>query len=58
MTRSEQRYQKAIKMLTEEYRKAQAAVYVRKPMAYALYQVFRWFDANEKPRYTEGSEKE
>ena len=58
MTRSEQKYQKAIKMLGEEYRKAQAAAYVHKPMAYALYQVFRWFDANEKPRIAEGREKE
>ena len=49
MTRNEQRYQKAIKMLAEEYRKAQAAAYVHKPMSYALYQVWKYFDAYEKP---------
>ena len=50
MTRSEQRLSKAIKMLKEEYIRAQASVFVRKPMAYALYQVWKWFDANEKER--------
>ena len=55
MTRSEQKYQKAIKMLAEEYRKAMAQVSVRKPMAYALYQVWRYFDQHEKSRLAEGS---
>lgn len=50
MTRSEQRLQKAIKMLTEEYRKAQAATWVEKPMSYALYKVWKYFDAHEKSR--------
>lgn len=50
MTRSEQKYQKAIKILAEEYCKAQACVWVEKPMAYALYQVWKWFDTNERPR--------
>ena len=58
MTRSEQKYQKAIKMLAEEYRKSQAMVFVRKPMAYALYQVWKWFDENEKPRITESEDEE
>ena len=53
MTRSEQKYQKAIQMLTEEYRKAQANVYVGKPLSYALYQVWRYFDKYEKSRLAE-----
>ncbi len=56
MTRSEHKYQKAIKMLAYEYCKAQAMAFVRKPMAYALYQVWKWFDGNEKSRIAEGSE--
>lgn len=56
MTRSEQRYQKAIKMLAEEYRKSQASVSVKKPMAYALYQVWKYFDKHEKPRFAESEE--
>lgn len=55
MTRSEQKYQKAIQMLTEEYRKAQANVYVTKPLSYALYQVWKYFDKNEKSRLAERS---
>ena len=58
MTRSEHKYQKAIKMIAEEYRKAQAIVFVRKPMSYALYQVWKWFDENERPRITEREDKE
>lgn len=53
MTREERRYQKAIKMLAEEYHKAQAASWVQKPMSYALYQVWKYFDAYEKPRTAE-----
>ena len=45
-------------MLAEEYRKAQALEFVRKPMAYALYQVWKWFDENEKPRIAESGDKE
>ena len=56
MTRSEQKYQKAIKMLADEYRKAQTMAFVRKPMAYALYQVWKWFDENEKSRIAESEE--
>ncbi len=50
MTRSEQKYQKAIKMLQDEYVKAQASAFVRKPMAYALYQVWKYFNTKEKSR--------
>ena len=57
MTRAERRYQKAIKMLAEEYHKAQAASWVVKPLAYALYRVWKYFDAYERPRTAEGSEK-
>lgn len=56
MTRSKQKYQKAIKMLAEEYRKAQMLAFVHKPMAYALYQVWKYFDEHEKPRMAERSE--
>ena len=58
MTRSEHKYQKAIKMLAEEYRKAQMLAFVQKPMAYALYQVWKYFDEHEKPRIAESEEKE
>lgn len=57
MTRSEQKYQKAIKMLAEEYRKAQASVWVEKPISYALYQVWRYFDTHEKSRMAESEEQ-
>jgi len=58
MTRSEHKYQKAIKMLADEYRKSQAMVFVYKPMAYALYQVWKWFDEHETPRIAESEDKE
>ena len=58
MTRSEHKYQKALKMLAEEYKRSQTMVFVRKPMAYALYQVWKWFDENEKPRIAESEDKE
>ena len=50
MTRSEQKFQKAVTLLKKEYIKAQAAVFVNKPMSYALYQVWKQFDASEKGR--------
>lgn len=56
MTRSEQRIQKATKMLEEEYRKALAQAWVGKPMAYALYQVWKYFDEHEKSRLAESEE--
>lgn len=56
MTRSEQKYQKAIKMIAEEYRKAQASCYIRKPISYALYQVWKYFNMHETSRYSEGEE--
>ena len=57
MTRSEHKYQKAIKMLAEEYRKAQTMAFVHKPMAYALYQVWKYFDEHEKPRMAESEDE-
>ena len=57
MTRSEQKHNKAVKMLAEEYRKAQENVWVDKPMAYSLHQVWKWFNANEKPRSPRESEE-
>lgn len=40
---------KAIKLLEAEYEKAKANNYVRNPIAYALYQVWRIAD-NEPPK--------
>ncbi len=56
MSRSEQKYQKVLKMISDEYRKAQESTWVRKPMAYALYQVWKWFDQHEKPRSQQESD--
>lgn len=58
MTRSEQKYNKAVKMLVEEYCKAQGNVWVRKPMAYSLYQVWKWFNTNEKHRLPQAESEE
>lgn len=41
---------KAIKLLRAEYEKAQDLEFVHKPMAYALYQVWKYFDETEKDR--------
>ena len=48
MTRAEQKLNKAVKILTDEYNKALSDKYVQKPMAYALYQVWKHFDEKEK----------
>lgn len=58
MTRSEQKIQKALKMLTEEYQRSKEIVWIRKPMAHALYIVWRYFDEYEKPRIAESEDKE
>lgn len=50
MTRSEQKFNKAIEILKKEYIKSQASVYVAKPMAYALYQTWKYFDGHEGSR--------
>ena len=47
MTRSEQKLEKAIRLLKQEYANAQASDFVNKPMSYALYQVWKKFDSNE-----------
>lgn len=36
--------EKAIKVLTEEYKKAKKIGWIRNPMAYALYQTWKIFD--------------
>lgn len=41
---------KAIKMLTEEYTKAQSLTHINKPLSYALYQTWKYFDQHEKLR--------
>lgn len=47
VTRSEQRFEKAVKMLKEEYTYAMANCSINKPIAYALYRVWRYFDKTE-----------
>lgn len=42
--------EKAIKKLMEEYEKARNAEFVRDPVAYALYQVWKLADADDKPK--------
>ena len=42
--------EKAVEMLQEEYSKAKQQAYIRKPMAYALYETWKKFDEMEKVR--------
>lgn len=44
------RLQTVIKKLTAEYEKAKANKTIRKPISYALYQVWRYADAYEKEK--------
>lgn len=41
---------KVIRMLGSEYAHAQCLSFVRKPMSYALYQVWKYVDRKEKER--------
>lgn len=56
MTRDEQRLEKAIKVLKENFKAAQAAPYVMKPLSYALYRTWRYFNDIELSRFDEDSE--
>ena len=47
------RYETAINMIEKEYERAKALSFVRKPLAYALYQVWKWADRTEKEREIE-----
>ena len=40
--------EKAIKLLEKEYERARGLVFVRNPLAYALYQVWRLADKESK----------
>ena len=51
MTRSEQYLEKAIKMLTIAQADAKKDFTIKKPTAYALYHVWKYFDAHENERY-------
>lgn len=42
--------EKAIKVLEKEYAKAQNLAFVRKPLAYALYRVWKMADADVNER--------
>lgn len=42
---------KAVKIFTEAYRKTQTRLYVKKPMSYAFYEVWKYYDRHEKPRW-------
>lgn len=42
------RIEKAIRLLIEEYEKAKRLDFVRKPLAWALYQVWKKVDVEEK----------
>ena len=41
---------KAINMLQDNYERAQRLSYVRKPISYALYETWKYFDSKEKER--------
>lgn len=40
-------------LIDAEYEKAKALPYIKKPMAYAVYQVWKMIDKNEKERNTD-----
>ena len=50
MTRSEQHLDKAIKMIKVAQEDAIKDFRIKKPTAYALYQVWKYFDEHEKER--------
>ena len=50
MTRDEQKFERAIKRLKEEYDRAVKMEFVRKPMAWALYYTWKYYDVKEKDR--------
>lgn len=47
----------AVKMLIEEHAKARSLEFVHKPVAYALYHVWKYVDEHEKPRSIEKDSK-
>jgi hypothetical protein len=40
----------AIKMVRDNFKRADKNVYVKKPISYALYKTWRYFDGIEEPR--------
>ena len=50
MTREEQKFERAIRMIKETYEKALKDPHVHKPLSYTLYQVWRYYDTREKER--------
>lgn len=49
--------QKIVEMLQIKYTYAVSQEWIRKPLAYSLYKVWRYVDAHEKERKTENDEK-
>ena len=45
--------EKAIHLLLEEYKKAKKNDYILKPISFALYNVWKYFDSREKSRKVE-----
>ena len=52
MDRSELKLRNAINRLRKEYKAALEYDFVFKPLAYALYQTWKYYDVNETPRKT------
>lgn len=50
MTRNQIKLENAINKLKEEYDKALEMKFIIKPLAYALYQTWKYYNRNEAPR--------
>ena len=57
MTRDEQKLAKAIMILTEAYKEALQHDFIIRPMAYALYHTWKYFNDNEKGRDYDGGNR-
>ena len=51
------RKERAIRKFNEFYDKALKSDYVEKPISWALYHTWKWFDNNEKSRRAESEDK-
>jgi hypothetical protein len=49
--------ERAIRKFNEFHDKAVKLSYIEKPISWALYQTWKWFDKKEKSRITESEEK-
>lgn len=50
MTKDELKLEYAIKRLKKEYEKALKLKFIHKPLAYAIYQTWKYYDVYEKGR--------